>query len=114
MCLRVTGPVGHSGHMPPNLEPHESFRNIKFQKPHVAYGQVTIIAPQAQLFETGKDRSVSTEAPLKQLLNVFESTPKSELPRRYELSEILENLSVRPSVRPSEKCTSDDWITFWA
>ena len=40
---RVTGPVGRSGHMSPNLEPHESFRNLKFQKPHAAYGQVTII-----------------------------------------------------------------------
>ena len=28
-----------------------------------------IIAPQAQLFETAKDRSVSTEAPFKQVVN---------------------------------------------
>ena len=43
VCFRVTGPMGHSGHMSPNLEPHESFRNLQFQKPHAAYGQVAVI-----------------------------------------------------------------------
>ena len=73
-----------------------------------------IIAPQAQLFETAKDRSVSTESPFKQVVTASKPDPVLSSNARYEAILVSRSGSpdgrfwpdrVRPSVRASGKIT---------